>query len=194
MATVNGHGATGAAPAPAAEGSPPAAGTPCTRLFLALWPDADARARLCARRDAWAWPRNAAPVPADKLHLTLHFLGAVPDQRVPLLLDGLAVPFTPFTLRIGRPVLWHNGIAVLEPYETPPALPDLHARLAQALPGLGLAPEARAYRPHVTMARRAGGVALPPAGDPVAWLADRYALVASRPGDGGGYTVLREYR
>ncbi|QJE00419.1 RNA 2',3'-cyclic phosphodiesterase [Massilia forsythiae] len=181
MATGNGQGASGAA-------------APCTRLFLALWPDTAVRARLRARRDAWDWPRNAAPVHADKLHLTLHFLGAVPDQRVALLLDRLAVPFTPFTVRIGRPVLWHNGIAVLEPYETPPALLDLHARLAQALPELGLAPEARAYRPHVTMARRAGGVVVPPEDDPVEWLADHYALVESRPGHGGGYTVLREYR
>jgi 2'-5' RNA ligase len=160
------------------------------RLFLALWPHPAVRASLQAWRDAWTWPRGAAPVPADKLHLTLHFLGDVARARVPGLAAGFALPFAPFGLRFGRGTMWHSGIAVLEPVEEPPALLDLHARLSQALVGLGLAPEARAYRPHVTMARRAAGAGVPEAVPAVDWQVDRYALVESR---GGSYTVLREY-
>ncbi|MGF6273691.1 2'-5' RNA ligase [Massilia sp. UYP11] len=161
-----------------------------SRLFLALLPPDALRAQLRARRDAWQWPRGATPVPADKLHLTLHFLGGVASERVPELLDGLAVPFDPFRIDLGTPALWPHGIAVLEPLAVPPALPALHARLADALVGLGLQPETRSYRPHVTMARRAGGVAMPGQGPPIAWQADRYALVESQ---GGVYAVLREY-
>jgi 2'-5' RNA ligase len=152
------------------------------RLFLALWPDPPMRDAL-----------RASPVHTDKLHLTLHFLGDQPRARLPELLDGFQVPFTPFDLHIDGAALWHNGIAVLAPTQAPQALLDLHARLAQALIELGLQPEGRSYRPHVTMARRAAGAGLPPPGQVLDWQADRYALVESRPGNGGGYTVLREY-
>jgi 2'-5' RNA ligase len=160
------------------------------RLFLALWPDAGVRDRLLAWRDLWTWPRGASPVHPDKLHVTLHFLGDQPADSLPALLDGFAVPFTPFTLQLGRAELWHNGIAVLAPTAVPPALPELHARLSQALVALGLTPETRAYRPHVTMARRANGVAVPQDGPVVEWRVTGYALVASR---GGRYEVLRAY-
>lgn len=165
-----------------------------TRLFLALWPDAAIREQLRAWRALWDWPRGAAPVDTNKLHMTLHFLGNQPSESLPALLDGLAVPVTPFRLQLGVAELWHNGIAVLAPASVPPALLDLHAALAGALPGLGLQPEARAYRPHVTMARRAKGVGIPASGPLVDWQVDRYALVESKTGDGSGYTVLREYR
>jgi 2'-5' RNA ligase len=161
-----------------------------TRLFLALWPDAAVREQLRAWRDAWTWPRGAAPVHTDKLHVTLHFLGNLPAARLPELLDGLTVPFAPFHLQLGRAASWHNGIAVLEPHGAPPALLDLHARLSDALLALGLVPEARTYRPHVTMARRANGAGMPQSGPEIDWAITHYALVESRP---GGYTVLKEY-
>jgi len=161
-----------------------------TRLFLALWPDPALRQQLEEWREAWVWPKGAAPVHPDKLHVTLHFLGALPSERLPALLDGFAVPFEPFQLVLDCAALWHNGIAVLEPGLTPPGLAGLHARLSDALVALGLQPEARRYRPHVTMARRAGGAAIPPGGEPVLWTVDRYCLVESKD---GVYTVLREY-
>lgn len=163
---------------------------PTTRLFLALWPDPALRQLLAGRRDAWTWPKGAAPVHADKLHVTLHFLGGVPSERLPELLDGFSVAFEPFRLELTRAALWHNGIAVLEPERTPPALAALHARLSDALAALGLQPEARRYRPHVTMARRAAGATLPQDGPPVLWDVRGYALVESR---NGVYTVLRDY-
>jgi len=163
---------------------------PSTRLFLALWPEPGVRHLLTQWRDAWAWPRGATPVHADKLHVTLHFLGALPSGRLPELLDGFAVGFDPFRLELGRAALWHNGIAVLEPSAQPSELLALHRRLSDALLALGLQPEARPYRPHVTMARRAGTAVMPPEGQPILWDVRGYALVESRDGI---YTVLREY-
>lgn len=161
-----------------------------TRLFLALWPDPPVRHLLMQWRDAWNWPKGASPVHPDKLHVTLHFLGALPSERLPELLEGFDVPFTPFRLDFGRAALWHNGIAVLEPLAQPPELLALHARLSDALVALGLQPETRPYRPHVTMARRAGAAMPPPDGPPVLWDAGGYALVEST---NGVYTVLRNY-
>jgi 2'-5' RNA ligase len=165
-----------------------------TRLFLALWPDPAIREQLRAWRELWNWPRGASPVHTDKLHMTLHFLGNQPGESLPALLDGLSVPFSPFRLQLGVAELWHNGIAVLSPLSAPPELLDLHAALSGALPGVGLQPEARAYRPHVTMARRARGAEVPADGPLIDWAVDHYTLVESKTGDGSGYTVLREYR
>lgn len=165
-----------------------------TRLFLALWPEPAIRDQLRAWRDLWDWPRGATPVHTDKLHLTLHFLGNQPRDALPALLDGLAVPFSPFRLQLGVAQSWHNGIAVLSPSMVPPELLDLHAALSSALPGVGLAPEPRDYRPHVTMARRAKGAGMPQAGPVIDWPIDHYTLVESKTGDGSAYTVLREYR
>src|SRR4051794_28226378 len=93
-----------------------------TRLFLALWPDPAVRHQLKEWRDAWTWPRGASPVHPDKLHVPLHSLGSQPRDPLPALLDGLAVPFTPFRLRLGVAELWHNGIAVLSPVAPPSEL------------------------------------------------------------------------
>ncbi len=161
-----------------------------TRLFLALWPIEPVRDRLRAWRDAWTWPRGATPVHTDKLHVTLHFLGNQPTVRLPDFLDGFLVPFEPFDLQFGRPALQRGGIAWIEPLSEPQALLDLHARLSDVLLALGLTPEARAYRPHVTMARRANGAVMPAAGPAIDWTITHYALVESR---AGNYTVLREY-
>ena len=168
--------------------------TSTTRLFLALWPDPGVRHLLVQWRDriqhCGTWPKAASPVHADKLHVTLHFLGALPSERLSELLDGFAVPFEPFRLDLNRAALWHNGIAVLEPDATPAGLAALHARLSDALVALGLQPEARRYRPHVTMARRATGATVPQDGPPVLWDVRGYALVESK---NGVYTVLRNY-
>jgi 2'-5' RNA ligase len=165
-----------------------------TRLFLALWPDPAIRHQLREWRDLWNWPRGASPVHTDKLHMTLHFLGNQPSGSLPALLDGLAVPMAPFRLQLGVAELWHNGIAVLAPRSVPQALLDLHAALSGALPGVGLQPETRAYRPHVTMARRARAAEMPADGPVIDWPVDHYTRVESTTGDGSGYTVLREYR
>jgi RNA 2',3'-cyclic 3'-phosphodiesterase len=164
-----------------------------TRLFLALWPDPAIRHALRERRDAWDWPRGASPVHPDKLHLTLHFLGGVPSERVAELRRGLAVPFSPFTLSLGVPKLWPHGIAVLEPHSAPPELLQLHADLALALVALGLQPEARSFRPHVTLARRAGGATVAPEAPSLSWPIAGYALVESQPNNGGIYSVLQVY-
>jgi 2'-5' RNA ligase len=166
----------------------------CARLFLALWPEPEVRAALQEWRDGWRWPRAATPVAADKLHVTLHFLGNVTRERLPELAAGFAVPFTPFELAFGVPKLWPHGIAVLEPHTEPAPLLLLHAALAATLAGLGLQPEQRTYRPHVTLARRAAGAVVPSSGPPIRWDVRGYALVESRPGNGGAYTVLQHYR
>lgn len=170
------------------------AGAGTARLFLALWPDEPVRQALLACRDAWPWGRNAGRVPPRHLHLTLHFLGEVPRARVAELMQGLAVPVAPFQLLLAPLAVWPNGVAVWEPATCPAALTRLHDALGRALVGLGVPLEARAYRPHVTLARRAVGTAVPASIAPLTWPVDSYALVESCAGAPRRYEVLRTYR
>lgn len=163
------------------------------RLFLALWPDPGVRHALCAWRDAWHWPRGATPVKTERLHLTLHFLGNVAPERIDELKQGLQVPFSPFEIALTHAQCWPHGIAVLAPDTVPPQLAALQLELQSALHTLGLATDARAFRPHVTLARRAGQAAPPVAGPPVHWKVRGYALMESRMGADGGYHILQHY-
>ena len=164
------------------------------RLFIALWPDAAVREALREWRDAFAWPKSASPARTEQLHVTLHFLGNFPQVRLPELVAGIGVRFAPFELDFGHPELWHGGIAVLAPNTVPEPLLALHGALGAALERLGLPLEARPYRPHVTLARRAGPVLAPIQGPPISWQVDRYALMQSKMGDGAEYGVVQAYR
>jgi 2'-5' RNA ligase len=172
---------------------PPAAPGGGARLFVALWPGPRSRAALVDARERWRWPPPAAPVPSERLHLTLHFLGAVPGERLDALADAIALPFRAFDLVFGHDELWPHGIAVLCPERTPEPLRQLHGDLAEALWRLGLQPEARPWRPHVTLARHATGALPPPVAPPWRWPVRGYALVESDSRPRLTYRVLRRY-
>jgi 2'-5' RNA ligase len=166
---------------------------PTLRLFLALWPDPATRDAVAQWQNAWKWPDRAAPEKRERLHLTLHFLGNVPAQRVAALVDGLRVPCEPLSLELGRGEVWPNGVAVLRPDSAPPSLLALHAALSQRVTDFGLPVDTRAFRPHITLARRAAGARPPPQGPHLRWPADQgYVLVSSLPG-GAGYKVLARF-
>ena len=83
-------------------------------------------------------------------------------------------------MRFAQHTLWRNGIAALEPGSTNDALTALHRALAERLRALDLPVESRPYRPHVTMARDAGGSTAPSKTD-VVLSACELVLVESRP-------------
>lgn len=116
---------------------------------------------------------------AEQLHLTLTFLGEVPDPAIDDLVLALSrVPLAPFPLSLsgvghfehkGRPkALWAGVAASAE-------LAALQARVAQACAMAGFPPEARRFVPHVTLARLSGTVPQVPA-----WLAAN-SLLATPP-------------
>jgi 2'-5' RNA ligase len=163
------------------------------RLFIALWPDTELRGALGAWCGQWRWGAAAKPVTAERLHLTLHFIGGVPRTRLHALREALSVPFAPFALSLGRPALWPGGIAVLEPECVPARLHRLHVALGKALQDLGLPVEARIFRPHLTLARKAGVAQAPALGPRLRWPVRGYALVESLAPAQGGYVVLQAY-
>ena len=160
------------------------------RLFLALWPPPNALSAVLAWRSAWQWPERAVLVPPPRMHLTLHFIGPVPLARLADVEAGLDRPCECFEIEFGRAAAWPGGLALLVPHRIPDALRELHATLAGALKSLDLPVESRAFRPHLTLARKAED-AVPPA-EPanLRWPVGGYSLVVSD----HGYRTLRRYR
>ena len=161
------------------------------RLFIALWPTPAVRAAVRAWRAAIRWPPHAAVVSEERLHLTLHFIGAVPNALWPHLLPALQVPCGRIEIDLSAARQWPHGLVVLPALSTPPPLHALHGALAVALADLGLPVERRAFRPHVTLARRAPGAGLPALAAPLRWRCESYALVNSDPVQ--GYRVLARF-
>ncbi len=172
---------------------------------MALWLPIEHRERLgpyladCERRaPGFRWVRP------EGLHLTLRFLGKVPEDRLTAVRQALAgVRATSFRMALGglgsfgRPgasrVVW-MGLA-----DGGEAAADLSAAVELACREAALEPEERRLRPHVTLARaRArGGQAvpeLPPPPELEPWVADEIVLFESRVGPGPAeYVPLERY-
>jgi 2'-5' RNA ligase len=168
----------------------PTTTTDSLRLFVALWPDAAAHAWLRACDAAIGWPAGAARGGPERWHMTLHFLGGVPRTLLSDLLPALQRPFDPFAFELGRVVAWPRGLVVVEPAHAVRALQDLQAELGAALQRAGRGVEARDFKPHVTLARRASRARLSAPTTLQRWPVSAYALVASA---GGRYRNLALY-
>jgi RNA 2',3'-cyclic 3'-phosphodiesterase len=135
------------------------------RLFIAINLPDDVRERIHAAAEPL---RRAAPdiawTPAERLHLTLKFLGERPESELASLAAMLADVggrHAPLALTIegggafpslARPrVIW-AGVAA------DPRLELLHHDVEAACAALGHEPEGRAFRPHLTLGRARGGI------------------------------------
>ncbi len=151
------------------------------RLFVALRPPPATRAMLKIVMhgvDGARWQDD------EQLHLTLRYIGEVERpvaEDVAAALAGVRAPVPNVTLvGVGRfdkrgrtDALW----ARVAPHD---ALAALHCKVDQALVRVGLAPERRAYLPHITLARMSRGKGAEV--EVARWLAD-HAGIASQPFD-----------
>lgn len=193
---------------------------PARRLFFALWPDEVMReAMVHATREAVA-ACGGRPVPAANLHVTLAFLGSVPERRLPQLVDVArraaesaasvlaiaAAPADPLELTVDHLEYWRAAQLLCALPSAPQARTvALARRLRQLLsesafardresPGSVGADTARRFRPHVTLARKVRrpprAVAMPP----VTWGLADFVLVDSKTlPEGSVYTVLERF-
>lgn len=177
------------------------------RLFTAIGLGAEAhRALTAVQRAIRAQAEFRRWQPLTQLHLTLNFLGEVPEGRLPDLKAATAAAARaslPFTLALGhlgafpgphKPrVLWVGVEGDTAPLQA------LQADLAARFQALGLDLEARPYAPHLTLARepigpvdlRALAEAVPIA--PVPWRVEGVTLFHSqlRP-EGAIHTALAQ--
>jgi 2'-5' RNA ligase len=163
------------------------------RLFLAVWPDAPARAALAALASEVARRCGGRAVPAAKLHLTLAFLGEADPARVPSgALAQVAARSAPFELALDRlGAFARAGVAWAGCAGAAPALLDLQAGAESRLREAGFALEERPFAPHLTLARHVRGPVAPASIGPVAWRVGSFALVESERGSGAYREVAR---
>jgi len=177
---------------------PPA--EPTDRLFFALLPDQAAAERVAGLTQQWRRDHGLAarPIPAERLHVTLHHLGdylGVPTHIVAeasRVAAGLRI--SPFTIVLdhlatfsGKPgrlplILRGRGHGVAE-------VSGLQAALEMALIRAGMAKGPRAgYTPHLTLLY-GDRLVQEQAIDPIVWPVREFVLVRSLMGR-ANYTVI----
>ena len=163
------------------------------RMFFALWPDDPLRDAIQARVPDG---HGGRPVARHNLHLTLAFIGAADTAYAECLSRAAStVEIEPFEFELTglgcfrKPgVLWLGDVVPRDP------LVRLAQDLNTALITCGFQPEAREYRPHVTVARKLKAPVARAPIHPIRWSVDGFCLVVSRPGpDGVRYEVVQRY-
>lgn len=122
------------------------------------------------------------PVPVENLHMTVAFLGSVAQSRVDeVRAAGRAVPVRPaFEIVFDGVAFWPKPqVLVATSSQTAPEAAAIAARLWAGLVPLGLVPDPRPFRPHVTLARKVMNPAPELTLKPVRWPVSALTLVES---------------
>jgi len=125
------------------------------RLFFALCPDAFIRAELQKAQQQYE-SAEARPVIQENLHMTLLFLGMVPNNLVPKL-NALAqtIQLDPFSLHIDHIDVWpRQRLMWAGCHQVPKKLQQLEHALRKGAQRCGIKIENRPYHPHITLARK----------------------------------------
>jgi len=159
------------------------------RLFFALWPGPEALAAATAAVHRLVPHGTGRPQRPDQLHLTLEFLGSVPEPRLVSVLEAgeaVAGSATPFEIILDRLEHWQRPqVLCLTASVVPEPLATLVRSLRSALSARDFEPEKRSFKPHLTLARK---VRQPPPGEAtesLRWVAHEYSLVESITGPEG---------
>ena len=129
------------------------------RLFVALDIPGSVRENLAAIRENFS-PIDSKIrwVPPENLHVTLKFIGSVPEQKLQPIIEALrrVSLVDPVQLRI-RGVGWivnaKTGVMLFATVEDSKSLTALATAIDQQLEHLGFTPENRMFMPHLTLVR-----------------------------------------
>jgi 2'-5' RNA ligase len=154
--------------------------TPTRRLFFALWPDHETADHLEMLARSLA-PRGAKPVHDHQLHMTLLFLGAVTEDRLPLVMEAAdRIQAEGFDLTLDKLGFWpRGGVLYAGCRDVPSRQHRLFDLLKASVKAAGFHIDSRPYVPHVTLARRVRGLDLPRLATPMSWPVTEFALVES---------------
>jgi RNA 2',3'-cyclic 3'-phosphodiesterase len=184
-------------------------------LFFALWPDHALQQSLAETTQTVVRATGGRPVPPENFHLTLAFLGSVPDARI----SEVAALGADVASQVSQPGLgvtldaiecWQKpkvvvATAGLPATESAPLANVLAVALKSRLTDARFAPdletswsvrgqETREFHPHVTLARKIAQPIHSIGIQPVLWSFTDFALVDSRTEPKGSvYTVLQTF-
>lgn len=128
-----------------------------SRVFFALWPDDTARAKLHAEAGRLRQRLGGRATHPDTLHLTLVFIGDVRDDQIETMKQAASqVASAPIDISFDILGCWrHNHIAYRGMRAAPKALLQLVEQLSSCLVRAGIRFDARPYKPHITLVRKA---------------------------------------
>jgi 2'-5' RNA ligase len=168
--------------------------TQLKRLFFALWPDLETRAKCAAI--STTLKSFGRPVHPDNLHATLVFLGSVDETIETKLIDtASAVNFAKISIRFDSLNYWRRPRIIClcgKPEDSAVAL--LVGQLNTMAATLEIPTDDRPYQAHITLLRKANK--LPPlAFEPIVWQSDAFCLVEScSTPEGVAYRVLKTWQ
>ncbi len=127
------------------------------RVFVAVELSADVKKALGQlQRELKSITDSARWVATESIHITLKFIGEIPEQRLEKIDEALVgLNWKPFTVSVcgvgffpGKrsPRVFWAGMSA-------PTMPELAEELDVRMERLGFEKEERAFRPHVTLAR-----------------------------------------
>lgn len=159
------------------------------RLFFAAWPPHETAAALAQ----WAGRLEGRATPAEKIHLTLAFLGAAQPDKA--LAAARRVQGRAHGLPIEVAKYWkHNRIVWAGPRATPPELAALADALHFELYRAGFILERRPFAAHVTLLRQAPRPAVLPPLPAVEWPIRDLTLVRSTvSAQGSAYDIVERF-
>jgi 2'-5' RNA ligase len=174
------------------------------RVFFALWPSPPLASALADVALAAAKRYGGRTSRPDTIHLTLAFLGEVPEAALPTLCALAAeLKAPPFELVIDRLGFWpHNHLLWAGCSTTPAPLQDMVVDLQNTLIAAGFTPDlaGRRFTPHLTLLRKVPVISQPgsaeplPEISPLPWHCSRWVLVRSRSNaQGASYQAIGDF-
>jgi 2'-5' RNA ligase len=174
------------------------------RLFFALQPMPWQNSALADAVAPLVTQLSAQRVPAENLHATLCFIGAVAEEKLDALKAAAQeVRARAVTLNFDQFEYWAKpGIVCATAAESAGAMPAqaLSSQLADAAVAAGFAPDAKPLRAHLTLARKVDATLASegewprPLSPPANLRFDRFVLMRSERGEAGSiYSVVAEW-
>ncbi len=128
------------------------------RLFVAIYPPLELSGNLLGSLQSYDLAEHRT-VPADQVHMTLHFIGDVPAKQLDATIESVqraTAGISAFDLTVQRLItLGQRGSARLVAVETdrPPELLEIHRRLVTRLARSPRRDASDRFRPHLTLCR-----------------------------------------
>jgi 2'-5' RNA ligase len=166
------------------------------RVFFALWPEVAVQAALYRHGQALHRLVGGKLTRADSVHLTLLFLGNVPESKLAAVYRiGDGVRFSRFSIKVDVAKCWrHNDIAWVGPSRMPAQLPAIVEQLQSGASAAGFEIESRPYAAHVTLVRKARCKPIDIGPIAVEWPVSEVVLVRSRlHPEGSRYEVIARW-
>ncbi|WP_090658031.1 RNA 2',3'-cyclic phosphodiesterase [Nitrosomonas marina] len=167
------------------------------RLFFAIQPAGKIRTILGDMAQKLAEQSGGRHIRPENIHLTLLFLGRTPKEKIPGLVSAASdISAEPFDLIIQKTRFWKRSRIIFAAAETyPPALFTLANAIRTTTRNAGFESDDRAYKPHMTLVRKATQHKPADFDKPIAWQVTHWLLMQSEQNKlGVRYKTLHQWR